>query len=140
MPSFQLTSFLTFLCSRRLSKMSLYMQPEHSGSEHLTHRSGRFPRLPRLCLVRLHLQVGCRIRYLRPSLRPPCGGQLASQRLAGHFWSPHSQRGRGEKRAPLGARAPHSRAAACCSPQPRRGEVKMKLTFPRNDESRVGHQ
>lgn len=90
--------------------MSLYMQPEHSGSEHLTHRSGRFPRLPRLCLVRLHLQVGCRIRYLRPSLRPPCGGQLASQRLAGHFWSPHSQRGRGEKRAPLGA----SPTLTCC--------------------------
>lgn len=48
MPSFQLTSFLTFLCSGRLSKTSLYMQPEHRGSEHLTHRSGRVPRLPRL--------------------------------------------------------------------------------------------
>lgn len=34
--------------------MSLYMQPVHSGSEHLSHRSGRVPRLPGLSLVHLH--------------------------------------------------------------------------------------
>lgn len=119
-PSFQLTSFLTFLCSGRLSKMSLCMQPEHRGSEHLTHRSGRVPRLPRLSLslslVDLHLQVGCRVRYLLPSLKPPAGGKLGSQRLARHFWSPHSQRGRGEKRAPP-RREPHTHALPLVAPR-----------------------
>lgn len=54
MPSFQLTSFLTFLCSGRLSKMSLYMEPEHSGSEPLSHSLGKVPWLPGLSLVHLH--------------------------------------------------------------------------------------